>query len=402
MALYDVEVLPQGDGELGEVYVRFRDTAGGAMVERSWTLAYDAHAPAFDRASPSMQLAGTAALLAEKLQGGPRAAAIRLAELAPVVNALRGRLRARGAGAGARRDVRADAPHPPGVTKPGIVPPEPRKGPTSNQRISDEWIQNHGILPAHEPASLRSPPFPARLGAPSPGGPTRRACRPGLTPEGGRIVVEAKGMPAPAPLFFAASVEETVSLGTAAVAGEMRLRLHVLQGRPEVLTLGLSGDGEVTDVSGPGLAAWSVRRAAAPSGAGRLLDLRPAADAAGARDFELVLRTRLEKPAVPGTTAVLVATPGEAAGFSSTVELRADPDVDLRVASAAGELALGGFGAPAGPPRFMSTGDGRIEVRLARRGAAVGDVELAGARLSGRLAGGRRERRLHAARRSSS
>jgi hypothetical protein len=91
VALYDVEVLPQGDGELGEVYVRFRDTAGGAMVERSWTLAYDAHAPAFDRASPSMQLAGTAALLAEKLQGGPRAGAIHLAQLAPVVNALRGR-----------------------------------------------------------------------------------------------------------------------------------------------------------------------------------------------------------------------------------------------------------------------------------------------------------------------
>jgi Mg-chelatase subunit ChlD len=91
VALYDVEVLPQGDGELGEVYVRFRDTAAGAMVERSWTLAYDAHAPAFDRASPSMQLAGTAALLAEKLQGGPRAGAIHLAQLAPVVNALRGR-----------------------------------------------------------------------------------------------------------------------------------------------------------------------------------------------------------------------------------------------------------------------------------------------------------------------
>jgi hypothetical protein len=223
------------------------------------------------------------------------------------------------------------------------------------------------------------------LCAPSPE-PDQASVSAGLTPEGGRIVVEAKGMPAPAPLFFSASVEETVRLGTAAVAGEMRLRLHVLQGRPEVLTLGLSGDGEVTDVAGPGLGAWSVRRAAGPSGAGRLLDLKPAGEAAGARDFELVVRTRLEKPAVPGTTAVLVATPGEAAGFSSTVELRADPDVDLRVASAAGELALGGFEAPAGPPRFMSTGDGRIEVSLARRGAAVGDAELAGAQLFGRLA----------------
>jgi Ca-activated chloride channel homolog len=91
VALYEVEALPQGDGELGEVYVRFRDTATGSMVERSWTLPYDPYALSFDRATPTMQLAGTAALLAEKLRGGAAAEAIRLERLAPVVNALRGR-----------------------------------------------------------------------------------------------------------------------------------------------------------------------------------------------------------------------------------------------------------------------------------------------------------------------
>jgi Ca-activated chloride channel homolog len=90
VALYEVEPLPQGDGELGEVYVRFRDTATGAMIERSWTLPYDPYAPAFDRATPTMQLAGLSALVAEKLRGGPAAEAIRLSPLAPVVNALRG------------------------------------------------------------------------------------------------------------------------------------------------------------------------------------------------------------------------------------------------------------------------------------------------------------------------
>ncbi|HTU01519.1 MAG TPA: von Willebrand factor type A domain-containing protein, partial [Candidatus Sulfotelmatobacter sp.] len=89
VALYEVEALAQGEGELGEVYVRFHDTATGAMVERSWTLPYDAYVPAFDRATPTMQLAGTAAFLAEKLRGGARGEAIKLAELAPVVNALR-------------------------------------------------------------------------------------------------------------------------------------------------------------------------------------------------------------------------------------------------------------------------------------------------------------------------
>ena len=90
VALYQVEVLPEGDGELGDVFVRFHNTATGEMVERSWTLAYAPQAPAFDRATPSIQLAGIAALVAERLRGGALAAQIRLGDLAPVVNTLRG------------------------------------------------------------------------------------------------------------------------------------------------------------------------------------------------------------------------------------------------------------------------------------------------------------------------
>lgn len=89
VALYQVEVKPDGEGELGDVFVRFRHAASGAMVERSWTLSYQPQPPTFDRATPTMELAGTAALLAEKLRGGAPAGQIRLAELAPVVNRLR-------------------------------------------------------------------------------------------------------------------------------------------------------------------------------------------------------------------------------------------------------------------------------------------------------------------------
>jgi Mg-chelatase subunit ChlD len=89
VALYQVEVIPEGEGELGEVSVRFRRAGTTEMLERQWTLSYAARVPAFDRASASLQLAGTAAFVAEKLRGGPAAAPIRLAELAPVVNALR-------------------------------------------------------------------------------------------------------------------------------------------------------------------------------------------------------------------------------------------------------------------------------------------------------------------------
>jgi autotransporter-associated beta strand protein len=90
VALYQVEVLPEGDGEIGDVSVRFRETASGSMIERTWTILDDPAAKAFDQASPTMQLAGTAAMLAEKLHGGAVASLFRLETLAPTVNALRG------------------------------------------------------------------------------------------------------------------------------------------------------------------------------------------------------------------------------------------------------------------------------------------------------------------------
>ncbi len=84
VAIYQIEPIPGGSGEIGEVSVRFRDTAAAAMVERSWTIPHDADAPAIDRAPPSMQLATLAMLAAEKLRGGPLAQAIDFKRLAGV------------------------------------------------------------------------------------------------------------------------------------------------------------------------------------------------------------------------------------------------------------------------------------------------------------------------------
>lgn len=89
VAIYQVETLPQGTGEIGEASVRFKDTSTGQMVEQSWTIAYDEKAPAFDLATPSMQLATLAALSAEKLRGGPLAEAIDFQSLTPQVAKVR-------------------------------------------------------------------------------------------------------------------------------------------------------------------------------------------------------------------------------------------------------------------------------------------------------------------------
>jgi hypothetical protein len=81
VAIYQVEPKPEGNGELGEVSVRFRDAASGGMVERTWTIPHEPGAPAIDRATPSMQLAALAMLAGEKLRGGPLAEAIDFKQL---------------------------------------------------------------------------------------------------------------------------------------------------------------------------------------------------------------------------------------------------------------------------------------------------------------------------------
>ena len=88
-ALYQVEPLPNGSGEIGELYVRFRDTATGEMVERSWTIPYESQAPAIDRSRPQMQLAALSLLAAQKLQPGPLADAINFRDLAATIAAVK-------------------------------------------------------------------------------------------------------------------------------------------------------------------------------------------------------------------------------------------------------------------------------------------------------------------------
>ncbi len=198
-----------------------------------------------------------------------------------------------------------------------------------------------------------------------------------LAPEAGRLVVEARGVPpAPAPIFTAA-VEQAVRAAGAAITGELRVKIRVVQGRPEWVTLGLTGDGDVTAVTGAGVRDWAVRHADGK----RLLDVRtPAAGKGGAAaEFEFVVTTRLRRDATAGAIAVLLAAPGDAAGFASRVTVRPEGAVEVRAATAAGLTPFGeGL-------QFFATGEARLELRVAPRGALQAEAELADAQLMGRV-----------------
>ncbi len=84
VAMYQVEPLADGEGEIGEMSVRFRDAATGKMVERTWTIPYDPASPAIERSSASMQLAALSMLAGQKLKGGALAEAIDFSKFAKV------------------------------------------------------------------------------------------------------------------------------------------------------------------------------------------------------------------------------------------------------------------------------------------------------------------------------
>ncbi len=215
------------------------------------------------------------------------------------------------------------------------------------------------------------------------------ATLPALSSDGGRIVIEGIGAPSPAPLFFSANAEHILRLGATEIAGEVKLKLHVVQGRPEVLTLGLSGDGEIVEVGGTGLRDWAVRQGNGPTSGKRFLDLHPTLSpgAPEPRDLELTVRTRLKKPTVPGTVTLLLVNPGEAVGFASRVTVEIDASVDAQVTAASGLTPLGEPAATGSrvPLKFHSTAEGKLEMKLTARGAARAGMDLINAELTGRV-----------------
>ncbi len=71
VALYHAEIKAEGQGEVGQIFVRFRDVTTGKIIERQWIIPYQPQVAAFEKATPSLQLAATAAFVGEYLSGSP-------------------------------------------------------------------------------------------------------------------------------------------------------------------------------------------------------------------------------------------------------------------------------------------------------------------------------------------
>jgi len=193
------------------------------------------------------------------------------------------------------------------------------------------------------------------------------------------IKIEAHGVRNnPPPLFFSARANSTITATSKSWTSETQIQFELLQGTPDVFTLKLIGDGEVTAVTGEGILDWSVRR----SGDTRLLDIRPKK---GVKALTAKVQSSQDRLELPVELKPITFGPGKSVGFSSLLTLNADPSVDLRVTKADGL-------APAQTPdensrqwRFQAQGDHELVLKLSRDGAALAPVELVNAKIEGSI-----------------
>ncbi|MCA9037988.1 MAG: von Willebrand factor type A domain-containing protein, partial [Planctomycetaceae bacterium] len=88
VAMYQFEALPDGEGDVGSVSVRFQDLSTGEMVENRWPIPYEADASRPDQAAGSLRVATSAAMLAAKLRGEPLGESVDLQVLSGLLSGL--------------------------------------------------------------------------------------------------------------------------------------------------------------------------------------------------------------------------------------------------------------------------------------------------------------------------
>jgi len=188
----------------------------------------------------------------------------------------------------------------------------------------------------------------------------------------------------PVPLFFSADAVTVVTVLPNATEHASAVKFRVFQGRPETLSIGIAGEGEITGVSGDGLKTWTVRREADGS---RFIDFKPALPDVGEPDaipteFTFAITARHEIPAEKSGQPFDLLHPaqGAAVGFSATLEIRNDGDAVARIMEIAGLQPLQGM-----TDRFF-TGSGKLRVVVGLKSSASRPVELVNAALEGKPA----------------
>ncbi|WP_146514865.1 hypothetical protein [Rubripirellula amarantea] len=189
----------------------------------------------------------------------------------------------------------------------------------------------------------------------------------------GTIIVEARGtIPQPKGIYTASS-KAIVCIGTEQIQQVIELRMKVIQGKTKTLSLGINGDGDVTEVTGDGIRSWSLRN----EGEHRFLDLRVDETTT---ELTATLRTQSAKWSLPTQVNVLHLTPGDSVGFESSITLQYESGVQGRVAEIDEFETLGSRD---GTDILRTASGGKLIIAIDRDGTSPSPVELLGTKLEG-------------------
>ncbi|GAA5484469.1 hypothetical protein [Haloferula sargassicola] len=202
----------------------------------------------------------------------------------------------------------------------------------------------------------------------------------------GLAVVPVDRVKPEVPVFYTVDGDTTAAVSEGRAEVTMQLGAHLLQGRPETITVGLSGEGKVTEVTGPELVSWAVRT---ESDGSRFLDLKPRLPELPAWNF--AAPTPLVDPAQDFSFTVKIVHegdefalalpgPGKAVGFTSMVSIQETEWFKARL------LEVGGLSRIEND-RFEGNGEAKLRMKIIPVGGETPDIELVDPVLVGRFEG---------------
>ncbi|MGJ8634779.1 MAG: hypothetical protein ACSHX7_12750, partial [Luteolibacter sp.] len=182
----------------------------------------------------------------------------------------------------------------------------------------------------------------------------------------------------PAPLFFSTAAEVTATTSRKETTSTQKLTFTIRQGIPETLTLGLTGSGEITSLTGENLRDWSVRIAKDKS---RYLDIRPVIKDEKNPPKTLTIQLST-KHTHKGQSALLLTAPGDSTGFSSEISFTSAEGTDLRLTEATN---LSPLESQSAARKFITTTKAFLKFTTTPTGSASNGLELLNTALAGTL-----------------
>ena len=207
----------------------------------------------------------------------------------------------------------------------------------------------------------------------------------------GSITVDVQAPPPPAAPLYTAVIDEHVSLSAASIDTRADIRLHIVQGHPNIYTLGLNGEGAVTNVSGKRLHDWAIREEQGAIGARKFLDLRLSdrddedTDREQTRDFQITVETHKRLEQIPAHVNIMLMAPGKTSSFHASIIVDPATNVGFSVDVAHGLAALANTTNDR-RRSFLAQANHQLHLSVFPAAGGASEVEILGTTVTGTLA----------------